>query len=159
MGVAQGIEHGWKLPEPCSVDPQHVPGSERLPKSLAEAIHAFEHPPEGSPGALGLRGKAQRARWQKHVIACREPQRLIDIPHASKQMVRQPKQHVLMDECGSHPRCHAGADLRAVLVKHIGAPLVDTYMSVRLKVNTLPLLRQRLHGGRLQVLARQSLLA
>lgn len=51
LGMVQGIEHGWKLPQPCSVDPQHVPGSERLPKSLAEAIHAFEHPPEGSPGA------------------------------------------------------------------------------------------------------------
>ena len=48
----QGIEHGWKLPEPCSVDPQHVPGSERLPMSLADAIHAFEHPPKGSPGAV-----------------------------------------------------------------------------------------------------------
>lgn len=43
----------------------------------------------------------------------------------------------------SHSPCHAGADLRAMLVKHIGAPLVDTYMSVWPR--TLLLLTQRMH--------------
>ena len=46
-------------------------------------------------------------------------------------------------------RCHAGADLRAVLVKHIGAPLVDTYMSVRPKPKTLPPPKHCLSGDRL----------
>ena len=84
--MAQGIEHGWKLPEPCSVDPQHVPGSERLPKSLAEAIHAFEHPPEGSPGAL-LEGQSPPGTMQRLCHSCCELQCPIDMPHASKQMV------------------------------------------------------------------------
>ena len=50
--LSQGIQNGWQLPAPCNVDPAGLPHSERLPKSLSEAIHSFEKPPEGCPGMI-----------------------------------------------------------------------------------------------------------
>ena len=50
--LSQGIQNGWQLPAPCNVDPAGLPRCERLPESLAEAIHSFEHPPKGCLGAM-----------------------------------------------------------------------------------------------------------
>ncbi|KAK9834137.1 hypothetical protein WJX81_001281 [Elliptochloris bilobata] len=50
LAGCEGIKRGWQLPEPCNVDPSSLPSSERLPKSLAEAIRSFQETTGDSPG-------------------------------------------------------------------------------------------------------------
>lgn len=72
--AVQGIQNGWTLPEPCNIDPVGLPGAVRLPKSLAEAIQAFDscakaswasyirsatYPDSASTDTAGARGIAE----------------------------------------------------------------------------------------------------
>lgn len=50
MWPLQGIKHGWRLPEPCNVEPSTLASSQRLPEKLADAIHSFEAPAGDIPG-------------------------------------------------------------------------------------------------------------
>lgn len=48
--LLQGIKHGWRLPEPCNVEPSTLDSSQRLPEKLADAIRSFESPDGDIPG-------------------------------------------------------------------------------------------------------------
>ena len=48
--LLQGIKHGWRLPEPCNVEPSTLDSSQRLPEKLADAIRSFEEPAGDIPG-------------------------------------------------------------------------------------------------------------
>ena len=48
--LVQGIKRGWRLPEPCNVEPSTLESSQRLPQKLADAIRSFEDPEGDMPG-------------------------------------------------------------------------------------------------------------